>query len=117
MKYVELSEKSLTITFSKEAKQAMKLKEGSRLLIFKIKDQAAFGFQERAKVDFDKMMLVVTQKPTRYSRRLSAETKVPTPILMLDTMGIYKPKVKLKLKEHINEQGQIIYYIGTWKNS
>ena len=116
MKYVELSESNSTITFSKEAVRAMKLKEGSGLLVFEIKGQRAFGIQERKKVDFDKMRLAFCQKPTRFSKKLIAVTDQPSPAHILWKLGIDAPDAKLPLKEWINEQGQVIYYIGTWKN-
>ena len=116
MKYVELSESNSTIAFSKDAVQAMKLKEGSGLLIFGIKGQMAFGIQERKKVDFDKMRLAFCQKPTRFSKKLIAVTDQPSPAHILWKLGIDAPDAKLPLKEWINEQGQVIYYIGTWKN-
>ena len=117
MKYVELSENNTTIAFSKDAVQAMKLKEGSGLLVFGIKGQMAFGIQERKKVDFDKMRLAFCQKPTRFSKKLIAVTDEPSPAFMLWKLGIDTPVGKMELKERVNEQGQIIYYIGTWKNS
>ena len=116
MKYVELSIYNTTIEFSKEAVRAMKLKQGSGLLVFEIKGQKAYGIQERKEADFDKMRLAFCQKPTKFSKRLIAATDQPSPALMLWKLGIDAEKVKLPLKEQINEQGQIIYYIGTWKN-
>lgn len=117
MKYVELSEKGSLIIFSKESVQAMRLKEGSGLIIFAISGQKAFGIQERKPKDAEFMKLAYTQKPTRFSKKLIAVTDEPSPAFMLWKLGIDTPVGKMELKERVNEQGQIIYYIGTWKNS
>ena len=116
MKYVELSIYNTTIEFSKEAVKCMKIKENSLLLVFRIKGQEAFGFQERKKEDGDKILLCIAKKPKQYSRKLRINSDIPLPGRMLYEMNILKPRVKLELKERVNEQGQIIYYIGTWKN-
>ena len=116
MKYIELSEQSSLIIFSKEAVQSMRLKEGSGLLIFSIVGQKAFGIHERNPEDFEKMKFTFTQKPTKYSKKLIAVTDEPSPAYILWKLGIDKPSAKLPLKERINEQGQIIHYIGTWTN-
>lgn len=116
MKYIELSSQRSLIEFSKEAVQSMKLKEGSGLLIFTIAGQKAFGIQERKPEDFEKMKLSFTQKPTKFSKKLIAVTDEPSPAYILWKLGIDKPSAKLPLNEIVNEQGQIIHYIGTWTN-
>ena len=116
MKYIELSEQSSLIIFSKEAVQSMRLKEGSGLLIFSIAGQKAFGIQERKQKDGEIIKLAYCQKPTRFSAKLIAVTDEPSPAFMMWRLGIDTKAAKLPLKERINEQGQIIYYIGTWTN-
>lgn len=114
MKYIELSTNKSFIIFSKESVQSMKLKEGSGLLVFKIKGQRAFGFQERKRPDFEKMKLAFLQKPTKFSNRLIALSDQPTPTFMLWMLNINEPSARLELKEKVNAEGQIIYYIGRW---
>ena len=115
MKYIELSEQSSLIIFSKEAVQSMRLKEGSGLLIFSIAGQKAFGIQERKPKDGEIIKLAYCQKPTRFSKKLIAIADEPSPAFLLWKLGIDAKGAKLPLKEKVNNKGQIINYIGEWE--
>ena len=117
MKYIELSEDRQTITFSQDAVKAMKLKEGSALLVFGIEGQLAFGFQERKQYDFSKMKLCYLQKPKQFSKRLITVCEQPTPGFMMWMMHIDTPTARMELKERVNNEGQIIHYIGQWREN